>query len=92
MNEVVKEWIQKAEGDWRTANREFEVEFDPNFDAVCFHAQQCIEKLQKAVLIARNTIPPKTHDLVELNHRLCSCFEQLGVRYSGFTISGTCGG
>ena len=72
MNEIVKEWIQKAEGDWRTANREFGVDDDPNFDAVCFHAQQCIEKLQKAALIACNTIPPKTHDLAELNGRLSS--------------------
>ena len=40
---------------------------NPNYDAVCFHAQQCVEKLMKAVLISRNQLPPKTHDLVRLN-------------------------
>jgi len=34
---------------------------------VCFHAQQCIEKLFKALLIDRGTIPPKAHDLVHLS-------------------------
>jgi HEPN domain-containing protein len=45
MNDVVQEWVSKAEGDYRTANREFAVTDEPNFDAVCYHAQQCIEKL-----------------------------------------------
>jgi len=45
-----------------TANREHRAD-PPNFDAVCFHAQQCIEKLIKALLIQTGTIPPKTHDL-----------------------------
>jgi HEPN domain-containing protein len=49
MNEVVEEWIAKAEGDFRTASRELVVVDRPNYDAVCFHAQQCIEKLMKAV-------------------------------------------
>jgi len=45
---------------------------NPNYDAVCFHAQQCVEKLMKAVLISRNQLPPKTHDLVRLNGLLAS--------------------
>lgn len=38
MNEVVREWIDKAEGDFRTASREMAVTEQPNYDAVCFHA------------------------------------------------------
>ena len=66
MNEVIEEWVRKAEGDYRTALREMAVTEDPNYDAVCFHAQQCIEKLVKAALIARSIVPPKSHDLPTL--------------------------
>lgn len=72
MNETVREWIEKAEGDYRTAGRELNVDDSPNYDAVCFHAQQCIEKLMKAVLLQRNVIPQKTHDLVALQRELVS--------------------
>jgi HEPN domain-containing protein len=65
MNEVVKEWMTKAEGDFQTAGREFQAE-PPNYDAVCFHAQQCIEKYMKALLIESRQVPPKVHDLVVL--------------------------
>jgi HEPN domain-containing protein len=66
MNDIISEWVQKAEGDYHTAEREFRAESFPNFDAVCFHAQQCVEKLLKALLIARGEVPPKTHDLLFL--------------------------
>ena len=45
MNDTVKEWLEKADRDYATAARELKVEDNPNYDAVCFHAQQCIEKL-----------------------------------------------
>ena len=66
MNDVIREWLAKADGDFRTAQRELAAVEAPNLDAVCFHAQQCIEKLMKALLIARGELPPKTHDLVYL--------------------------
>lgn len=66
MNDVVKEWCAKAEGDYATARRESAARTSPNFDAVCFHAQQCIEKHLKALIICHGSIPPKTHDLVTL--------------------------
>ena len=50
MNATVREWITKAEADYWTASRELQVSERPNYDAVCFHAQQCIEKLTKEVL------------------------------------------
>lgn len=62
MNPVVEQWVRKAEGDYRTAAREL-VAAEPNYDAVCYHAQQCIEKLLKALLIAQSLLPPRTHDL-----------------------------
>ena len=71
MNEVVREWIEKAEGDHLTATREAQAD-PPNYDAVCFHAQQCIEKLMKAAVIAKGGIPPRTHDLTVLSGLLRS--------------------
>jgi HEPN domain-containing protein len=62
----VAEWIVKAEADWATARREFQVRRRTNFDAVCFHSQQCIEKYLKARLILAGIGFPKTHDLVAL--------------------------
>lgn len=47
MNEVVGEWVAKAEGDFATAWRELAATESPNYDAVCFHAQQCAEKYFK---------------------------------------------
>lgn len=71
MNEVIREWIDKSEGDYRTAARELRAD-PPNYDAVCFHAQQCAEKLLKAALIVRGQMPPKTHDLSVLSSLLGS--------------------
>jgi len=51
MKAETTEWVQKAEGDINTAQREFAVQEEPNHDAVCFHAQQCAEKYLKARLI-----------------------------------------
>jgi HEPN domain-containing protein len=70
MNEIVEEWIDKAEADFATAEREFAITEKTNFDAVCFHAQQCIEKLMKGLLIAHGVTPPKIHDLAHLNRLL----------------------
>ncbi len=66
MPSVIEEWLAKAEGDFRTAEREWAVTESPNFDAVCFHVQQCIEKLLKALLIKAGKTPPRGHDLVVL--------------------------
>jgi hypothetical protein len=45
MNALTREWLDKAEGDYYTALRESRVRRRANYDAVCFHAQQCAEKL-----------------------------------------------
>jgi HEPN domain-containing protein len=38
----------------------------PNYDAVCFHAQQCAEKYLKACLQEAAVPFPRTHDLTVL--------------------------
>jgi HEPN domain-containing protein len=70
INETVKEWIVKSEGDFTVALRERRARKSPNWDAVCFHSQQCVEKLLKALLIHHHSTPPKTHDLILLDDLL----------------------
>jgi HEPN domain-containing protein len=70
MKGAVKEWAAKAQADFSTATRELKATESPNFDAVCFHAQQCVEKLMKALLIHLGIVPPRTHDLTELGRLL----------------------
>lgn len=43
----VKQWILKANNDLKTAKDEMNTD-DPATDTICFHAQQCVEKLLKA--------------------------------------------
>ena len=66
MNPLTLEWIEKAEGDFATASREIRVRVRPNFDAVCFHAQQMAEKYLKAVLQESGLQIPKTHSLADV--------------------------
>ena len=60
------EWVEKAEGDWHTAGRELRATEFPNYDAVCFHAQQCAEKYFKALLTEQDIRFPKMHHLPTL--------------------------
>ena len=66
MQRITGEWIAKAEGDFATARRELKAIDQPNYDAVCFHAQQCAEKYLKAFLQDADIAFPKTHDLADL--------------------------
>jgi len=70
LNETVKEWIAKAEGDFVVASREMRARRSPNFDAVCFHCQQCVEKLMKGLAIQLGVTPPRTHVLLLLDETL----------------------
>jgi HEPN domain-containing protein len=66
MNSATVEWVTKAEGDFTTAGRELRARKYPNYDAVCFHAQQCAEKYLKAILQENDKHIPKIHNLIEL--------------------------
>src|SRR5213080_4164979 len=66
MLQITAEWVEKAEADFATAQRELAVTQRANYDAVCFHAQQCVEKYLKAFLQESDISFPKTHDLADL--------------------------
>jgi HEPN domain-containing protein len=66
MQPLTVEWVDKAEGDFVTTQREVQARRQPNYDAACFHAQQCAEKYLKARLQEAGIAIPYTHDLVTL--------------------------
>jgi len=63
MRPLSLEWIQKAEADFASAQRESRVRTHPNPDAVCFFSQQCIGKYIKGCLTDQQIAFPRTHDL-----------------------------
>ena len=70
LNGTVKEWIAKAEDDFDIAQLAMRAPDRPHYDAVCFHSQQCVEKLMKDLLIHLGVKPPRTHSLAALDELL----------------------
>jgi HEPN domain-containing protein len=63
MDKAVQEWVIKADEDYHAALALRRLRNHPMHNAVCFHAQQCVEKYLKALLEKQKVIPPKTHSL-----------------------------
>lgn len=63
MNALSAEWVEKAESDYRAAEREMRVRKEPSYDVVCFHAQQCAEKYLKTVILEHQLPLRRIHDL-----------------------------
>ena len=60
---LARRWLSKSRTDLVVASVILEKGPDMDPWACCFHAQQAAEKALKAVLVARGTEPPYTHDL-----------------------------
>lgn len=65
MKPITQEWINKAEGNFSSA-QVLLAQPKPNVDLVCFLSQQCIEMYLKACLQEANIFTPKTHLLPSL--------------------------
>ena len=65
MKPLSREWVKKAEEDYRVARRERDAK-PSAYSAVCFHAQQCVEKYLKATLQEHEVPFYRTHDLEAL--------------------------
>jgi HEPN domain-containing protein len=63
---VARQWVQKAENDLKNAAHTLQMGEDCPTDTVCFHAQQCVEKYLKALLVFKNIDFPRTHDIGQL--------------------------
>ena len=100
MKKITQEWITKAEMDYLVTIRESKAD-PPATDAVCFHAQQCIEKYLKAVLQENEIEFEKIHDLEVLREQCKDFVPELkgygddlirlstyavDVRYPGFDV------
>ncbi len=70
MKQITQEWLDKGEGDFATALRELRARKSPNYDACCFHAQQCVEKYLKAYLQERDIPFDRVHHLTLLLDKL----------------------
>ena len=81
-------WAEKAEEDWELAKSILRRK-KPFNDMACFHAQQCGEKYLKAILVAKGTAFPKTHDLAILTKLCESCGVLIGMETETLdTLSG----
>ncbi len=69
MNEEITRWIAFANEDLRVAELAIEDEIN---NQVCFHAQQCIEKMLKAAILAQGRMPRRTHIIVDLLNDLAA--------------------
>jgi len=65
MRPLTHEWSHKAEGDYTVAETLWQAG-STVYDAICFHAQQGVEKYLKAWLVEHEMSFPKTHDLEAL--------------------------
>lgn len=66
MNEIAKEWVDKAESDFDAADLTLRGRESPIVDAVCFHSQQCAEKYLKAHLQENLVRFERRHELAPL--------------------------
>lgn len=65
--EVVRQWVRLAEGDLRNAENTLATLCDDcPYETVCYHAQQCVEKYLKAVLVFRAIPIPRSHSIADL--------------------------
>ena len=77
MKKMTREWIRKAEDDFRAAEI-LAVGSKGLHDQICFHSQQCAEKYLKALLTELGLSVPKTHDLEDLLVSLSGHHASLG--------------
>ena len=66
MKSATREWLKKAEADYAGARRLAGLRRPPMGDLVCFHCQQCVEKLLKGRLQEADIAFPKIHNLESL--------------------------
>ena len=63
MSEATERWLAFSQEDLRVAEILFDEEI---YNQVCFHAQQCVEKSLKGLLVYQNRQPPRTHNITDL--------------------------
>ncbi|MDR0522418.1 MAG: HEPN domain-containing protein, partial [Planctomycetaceae bacterium] len=72
-----KKWFRRAKKDLHSARL---VAKGREWEDVCFHSQQAVEKALKGYLVQHGTDPPKIHDLVVLV-QYCAKFDEVFFQY-----------
>ncbi len=88
--EAVRQWRNKAQSDWTTVEILLSSERCPA-DAVCFHCQQFIEKLLKALLTRHGIEAPRTHDvrrLIQLAEHIAPGLARFSDASDALTVHG----
>jgi len=88
--EAVRQWQEKALNDWTTIEI-LRVSKQCPTDVVCFHCQQFVEKLLKAILTLHSIEAPKTHDLrrlIQLAEPFVPVLSQLSDASDKLTVHG----
>lgn len=81
MKPITREWVKKAENDFKVASQILRRRKDIVPDAASFFCQQCLEKYFKARLVEAGIHFPRTHDLLVLLN-LCLAVEPLWSPYA----------
>ena len=63
---TIRAWVQKAENDLKTADLTLKAGRAAPTDTICFHAQQCVEKYLKALLVAQGIEFERIHHITAL--------------------------
>jgi HEPN domain-containing protein len=63
MKDEVKNWIEFAREDSRMAELALKEKI---YNQACFHAEQCVEKAIKALIIHKGRIHPQSHKIADL--------------------------
>lgn len=102
MNELIREWVDKAEEDFESADLLLHAGEMPLSGPACFHCQQCAEKYLKAFLTDHLIRFERTHILTDLLGLCLSVDKDFGkiahdlsslegyavaIRYPGASIS-----
>ncbi len=88
--ELVRQWKKKAQSDWTTVEILLAHEQCPA-EVVCFHCQQYVEKLLKALLSRHSIEAPRTHDLrrlIQLAESLVPDLSQFSDASDKLTVHG----
>lgn len=85
MKRSTREWVRKAEADYRAANKLLSGS-DPLHDQGCSFCQQCAEKYLKALLEELGITIPYTHILKDLLDLLRPSYPVLGPFRRGLTF------
>lgn len=87
MNANTKRWLNFAKDDLGVAETIFKAEY---YGPTCFHAQQSVEKVIKAIISEMGKTPPRTHSITDLLSLIpsiwFSSFRQELVKFDDFYI------